>query len=72
MLENGALARRAVITGRRDATQGLVEVTSGVSPTTQVVATRFDNLKEGRKASVVARPEPVASASQAASAPATR
>jgi membrane fusion protein, multidrug efflux system len=72
VLENGALARRAVITGRRDATQGLVEVTSGVSPTTQVVATRFDNLKEGRKASVVARPEPVASASQAASAPATR
>lgn len=68
VLENGTLARRAVLTGRRDEALGLVEVTSGVGPTTQVVATRFDNLREGQKATVVARPQPMASASQAASA----
>ena len=67
VLDNGALARRSVTTGRRDEAQGLVEVTTGVTPTTQVVATRFDNLREGRKAVVVARAVPVASASQAAS-----
>lgn len=70
VLEKGQLARRGVLTGRRDEAQGLVEVTSGVDATTQVIATRFDNLREGRKAIVVARPQPVASASQAASAPA--
>ncbi|HRI17038.1 MAG TPA: efflux RND transporter periplasmic adaptor subunit [Burkholderiaceae bacterium] len=68
VLENGVLARRSVATGRRDQAQGLIEVTGGVTPTTQVVATRFDNLREGQKATVVARPEPVASAGQAASA----
>jgi membrane fusion protein, multidrug efflux system len=67
VLDNGALARRSVTTGRRDEAQGLVEVTTGVTSTTQVVSTRFDNLREGRKAVVVARAVPVASASQAAS-----
>lgn len=67
VLDNGTLARRSVTTGRRDEAQGLVEVTTGVTPTTQVVSTRFDNLREGRKAVVVARAVPVASASQAAS-----
>jgi membrane fusion protein, multidrug efflux system len=67
VLDNGALARRSVTTGRRDEAQGLVEVTTGVTSTTQVVSTRFDNLREGRKAVVVARVVPVASASQAAS-----
>ena len=68
VLDNGALARRSVTTGRRDEAQGLVEVTSGVTATTQVLSTRFDNLREGRKAVVVARAVPVASASQTASA----
>ena len=72
ILDGGALARRPVSTGRRDAAQGLVEVTAGVTATTQVLATRFDNLREGRKAVVVARAQPVASAGQAASAPPAR
>ncbi|MBP6778354.1 MAG: efflux RND transporter periplasmic adaptor subunit [Piscinibacter sp.] len=68
VLDNGTLARRSVTTGRRDEAQGLVEVTTGVTATTQVLSTRFDNLREGRKAVVVARAVPVASASQTASA----
>lgn len=68
VIENGQLTRRAVGTGRRDPAQGLVEVTSGVTAQTQVVATRFDNLREGRKAAVVAATPPLASAAQAASA----
>lgn len=69
VLDKGALARRSVTTGRRDEAQGLVEVTAGVTASTQVLSTRFDNLREGRKAVVVARAVPVASASQTASAP---
>ena len=51
-LEKGALVRRIVITGRRDATLGRVEVTQGLSADTQVLAARFDNLKEGAPARV--------------------
>jgi membrane fusion protein, multidrug efflux system len=68
VIESGKLARRSVTTGRRDDAQGLIEVVAGVSPTAQVLSTRFDNLREGRKAVVVARAQPVASAGQAASA----
>jgi len=77
VIEGGLLARRAVSLGRRDERQGRVEVLHGVLPQTQVLAARFDNLREGAKASVVAvqatpgsvgRPAVVASA--AASAPA--
>ena len=68
VIADGALARRSVTTGRRDEALGLVEVVAGVAPSTQVISTRFDNLKEGQKAVVVARSEPVASAGQAASA----
>ena len=66
--DNGKLARRSVTTGRRDEAQGLIEVVAGIAPTTQVLSTRFDNLREGRKAVVVPRAQPVASAGQAASA----
>ena len=66
--DNGTLARRSVTTGRRDEAQGLIEIVAGVAPTTQVLSTRFDNLREGRKAVVVPRAQPVASAGQAASA----
>jgi membrane fusion protein, multidrug efflux system len=68
VIDNGKLTRRAVTVGRRDDAQGLVEIVAGVTPTTQVLSTRFDNLSEGRSAVVVARAEPVASANQAASA----
>jgi hypothetical protein len=44
------LARRAVKLGRRDERVGKVEVLQGVSPASQVLAARFDNLREGAKA----------------------
>ena len=62
VIENGVLARRAVTMGRRDEGQGRVEVVSGVAPGTQVLAARFDSLREGSKAAVVARAAAVASA----------
>lgn len=68
LIENGLLARRAVILGRRDERTGKVEVLQGVKPDSQVLAARFDNLREGAKAFVVAaKTAPVASA--AASTP---
>ena len=71
VIESGLLARRSVTLGRRDEREGRVEVLSGVLPTSQVLAARFDNLREGAKASVVAvKSAPVASA--AASTPLTR
>jgi RND family efflux transporter MFP subunit len=63
VIENGALLRRAVTTGRRDEGNGRVEVLQGLTATNQVLAARFDNLREGAKAVVVARTAPVASAS---------
>jgi membrane fusion protein (multidrug efflux system) len=64
LIEDGKLARRAVTVGRRDERVGKVEVLQGVTPASQVLAARFDNLREGAKASVVAaKTAPVASAS---------
>ncbi len=63
VIEGGVLARRAITVGRRDAREGRVEVLQGVTPASQVLAARFDNLREGAKASiVVAKAAPVASA----------
>ena len=71
IIESGVLARRAVTLGRRDAREGRVEILQGVSAGSQVLAARFDNLREGAKASVVAaKSSPVASA--AASTPVVR
>ncbi|MEJ6004286.1 efflux RND transporter periplasmic adaptor subunit [Paucibacter sp. AS339] len=71
MIENGALLRRIVTTGRSDAREGRVEVLQGLSPSAQVLAARFDNLREGAKASVVpVKTKLAASSAQAASAPA--
>jgi membrane fusion protein (multidrug efflux system) len=63
VIENGALLRRAITTGRRDPASGRVEVLQGLPPGAQVLAARFDNLREGAKAVVVAKATPVASAS---------
>jgi len=52
-LENNTLVRRLVITGRRDAARGRVEVVKGVPADAQVLAARFDGLKEGAPAKVV-------------------
>ena len=67
-LEHGTLVRRLVITGRRDALSGRVEVTKGLDADAQVLAARFDSLKEGAPARIVVKgaasslPAPSASA----------
>jgi membrane fusion protein (multidrug efflux system) len=71
MIENGVLARRAVTLGRRDERIGRIEVLNGVTPASQVLAARFDNLREGAKALVVAgKSSAVASAAVATASPA--
>jgi membrane fusion protein, multidrug efflux system len=72
MIESGALARRAVTIGKRDNNAGRVEVLQGVTMNSQVLGARFDNLREGAKAVVVASKTAVtAPASAAATAAAT-
>lgn len=68
MIENGALVRRIVTTGRSDAREGRVEILNGLKPEAQVLAARFDNLREGDKAQIVAA-KSAKVASAAASAP---
>jgi membrane fusion protein, multidrug efflux system len=71
VIDNGQLVRRAVTLGRRDEREGRVEVLQGLTAASTVLAARFDNLREGAKASVVAaKVAPVASA--AASVPVVR
>lgn len=53
IIEEGKLMRRAVTTGRRDEAKGLVEVKEGIKPQAQVLAMRFDNLREGALARVL-------------------
>ncbi len=53
VIEGGALVRRAITTGRRDDAQARVEVLQGLAPGATVLAARFDNLRDGAKASVV-------------------
>ena len=79
VIEGGKLARRAVSLGRRDEAGGRVEVLDGVGADARVLATRFDNLREGAQALVTgsapagaATGPAVASAANAASAPALR
>jgi RND family efflux transporter MFP subunit len=68
-IEQGKLLRRAVTTGRRDDAKGLVEVKEGLPPQAQVLAMRFDNLREGAAARVVAPvPDTAASAASPSSA----
>ena len=70
MIENGTLARRAVTVGRRDDAPGAGRGAAGRGPDSQVLAARFDNLREGAKALVV-REQAAAVASAAAASPAT-
>jgi membrane fusion protein, multidrug efflux system len=53
-VEKDTLVRRIVITGRRDELGGKVEITRGLPAGVQVLAARFDNLKEGAPAKIVA------------------
>jgi membrane fusion protein, multidrug efflux system len=71
VIENGALLRRTVTTGRRDAALGRIEILDGVAPTAQVLAARFDNLKEGGKAVVLAGKASQSAKGTVASAPAS-
>ncbi|HET7526616.1 MAG TPA: HlyD family efflux transporter periplasmic adaptor subunit, partial [Burkholderiaceae bacterium] len=54
VIADGALLRRAVTLGRRDEARGRVEVLSGLTDDAQVLGVRFDNLREGAAALVVA------------------
>jgi hypothetical protein len=71
LIEDGRLARRAVTLGRRDERQGRVEVLQGLTPAATVLAARFDNLRDGASATVVAA-RSAAMASAAASSPLQR
>lgn len=51
-IDGGKLARRVVITGRRDEANGLVEIRTMLPARTPVLAARFDNLKDGAPALV--------------------
>ena len=53
-MEGGKLLRRTVTTGRRDPVRSRAEVLDGLSADVPVLGARFDNLREGAKARVVA------------------
>lgn len=61
VVADGKLARRAVTLGRRDEASGLVEIKSALPATLPVLATRFENLKEGAPA-LVKGPAPTSEA----------
>jgi membrane fusion protein, multidrug efflux system len=69
-LEKDTLARRIVTTGRKDPLNGRVEVLSGLPPDAQVLAAKFDNLKDGAPAKIVASkaPPPAAAGAPASTA----
>jgi membrane fusion protein (multidrug efflux system) len=69
-IEDGKLLRRTVVTGRHDPLRGRTEVLEGLKPDAFVLGARFDNLREGAKARIVASatpntPQPVAPAASA-------
>ena len=72
VIENGTLARRAVTLGRRDEASGRIEVLSGIGAQAQVLSLRFDNLREGTRASVAASAPSAMAADAVASAPTLR
>jgi RND family efflux transporter MFP subunit len=53
-IEDGKLAKRMVVIGRRDEETGRVEIKTALPATLKVLAARFDNLKEGAPALVKA------------------
>lgn len=67
-IERGTLVRRIVVTGRRDPASGRAEVIQGLVPDAVLLAVRFDNLKEGAPALVVAQRSGASAAPSAASA----
>jgi RND family efflux transporter MFP subunit len=61
VIDDGKLARRIVTLGRRDEASGFVEVKTALPRTLPVLATRFENLKEGAPA-LVKGPSPTSEA----------
>ena len=53
-IQDGKLAKRMVLIGRRDDDAGRVELKTALPANVPVLAARFDNLREGAKARVVA------------------
>jgi len=56
VIDQGKLMRRTVTTGRQDDLAGRVEILEGLHQESQVLAARFDNLREGGEAVVQAGP----------------
>ncbi len=54
VIEKGELKRRLVTTGRVDSAGGRVEILGGIDGSAQVLAGRYENLREGAKAAVAA------------------
>jgi multidrug efflux pump subunit AcrA (membrane-fusion protein) len=53
IVADGRLTRRLVDLGRRDERAQLVEVVGGVDANDRVLATKFDNLKDGLAAKII-------------------
>ena len=70
LIDKGVLARRAITLGRRDEAGSRVEVLTGLATDAQVLAARFDNLREGAPARVLAA-APLAAAGSASAAAAS-
>jgi membrane fusion protein (multidrug efflux system) len=70
LIAQGVLVRRAITLGRRDDAGGRVEVLTGLATDARVLAARFDNLREGAPARVLAA-EPLAAAGTVASSAAS-
>lgn len=67
VLEEGVLRRRSVTLGRQDTAAGRVEVVDGLPERAQVLAARYDNLRDGRRALVVTATSAKAASGVAAS-----
>jgi RND family efflux transporter MFP subunit len=53
VIADGKLAKRAVVVGRRDERAQMIEIVSGVGAADRVLATKFDNLRDGLAARIV-------------------
>jgi len=68
VIRDGHLARRVVSVGRRDDAAQRVEILGGTNADDEVLATRFDNLKDGGPARILTDSAPAPAAAGAAAA----
>jgi len=71
VIEEGKLVKRMIVIGRRDEESGRVEIKTALPATLKVLATRFENLKEGAPALVKASDNAPPRASATAAGPAS-